>query len=124
MVVLSTTNLTNLTSNISKTKYFSIEIMCVDMQPNTQYDIYADGIKVNAFCKPFGGNLGDALIGGPDGKLLIQYHMQIQYNNRYLSINPDSDGYMQRNCQIQLVDPNGRSSYTYIPIRMKASSPS
>jgi len=113
--------LTNPLSKIAKTRYFSVELQCMDMIPNTQYDMYVDGIKMNAFCKPFGGNLGDPLIAGLNGKLLIQYHMAIPYNNQYLTVKPDEKGYKAKNQMIELRDPNGISSFTYLPIRMKAN---
>ena len=113
--------LTTSTTKVLKTRYFSIELQCVSMVPNTQYDIYVEGVLMNAFCKPYGKNLGDPLISGPDGRLLVQYLMSIPYNQQYLTIKADVSGYMAKSQMIEFRDPSGRSSVTYIPIRMKVT---
>lgn len=123
MTLISTTadSLVTPAQKIQKSRYFSIELQCVDMIPNTTYDMYVDGVLMNAFCKPYGKNLGDPMIAGQDGKLLVQYHMSIQYNQQYLMTKADTNGYLAKTQQIEFRDPSGKSSITYLPIRMKAT---
>jgi hypothetical protein len=75
------------------------------MIPNTQYDMYVDGVLMNAFCKPYGKNLGNPMISGPDVKLLVQYHMGIPYNHKYLVPPTNISGLMTNSKMIQFVDP-------------------
>ncbi len=122
-MVLSITasTLTTPAQRIEKVSYFSIELQCTGMIPNTKYDFYDDGILKNDFCKPFGGNLGEPLISEQTGKLMIQYHMAIPYNQKYLTNKVDESGYMSKTQKLELIDPNGNSSVTYMPVRIKAS---
>lgn len=122
-ISVSSDALTTPATNIIKTQYFNVELRCVNMVPNTQYDAYVDGAKVNAFCKPFGGNLGDPLLSGPDGTLVLQYHMGISYVQKYVTKpnTPLQPQLVNKPKMITFVDPKGRMSTTYLPVTMKVS---
>ncbi len=123
-MVLSITSsaLTQSAQKIDKIRYFSIELQCVAMLPNTQYDFYVDGIIKNDFCRPFGKNLGDPLIADDTGKLLVQYHMGVPFNQKYLTNKVDESGYMSKTQKLEFRDPNGTSSISYMPMRVRAST--
>jgi hypothetical protein len=111
------------TSNISRTKYFPIEVSCSNMFPNTTYDAYADGQIINAFVKPFGGVLGGPLTANSSGKLTFQYHVGIPYNQSYL-VNPNvsNTNLVESSITLTLVDPYNRSSTKTIPLLFKSGS--
>lgn len=121
---ISPSQLTTQVRVLAKTKYFPLEIQGVGLKPITIYDAYFDGIKVNAFCKPYGKNLGDPMISDDAGKLKIQFHMAIQYNQKYLTAPAnasDSSNIFNHHKTFQLTDPSsGKSSLYYIPILLKA----
>ena len=121
-VLVSSDSLTTQTNKIAKTRYFSVELQCVGMIPLTTYDVNVDSVLMNAFMKPYGKNLGDPCTSDAGGRLLVQYHMSIPYNQSFLVTSQDSNGYMAKTKQIVFVDPNGVQSVTYLPIRTKASS--
>lgn len=115
--------LTSPTQNIVKTKYFPVEISCSSMLPSTTYSVYYDGILVNSFCKPFGKNLGDPIISDATGKLKLQFHMAIQYNQKYLiapGTSTKSSNILQQNKILQFVSVNGASFLVHIPLVIKA----
>jgi hypothetical protein len=122
-MILSITNstLTTPAQKVQKVRYFAIELLCASMIPNTQYSFYVDGVLMNDFCRPFGKNLGDPMISGSDGKLLVQYHMSIPYNQQYLTTKVDESGYMSKTKLFEFRDPNGNSSQTYFPVRLKVT---
>lgn len=122
-MILSTTktSLSTVTKKITKVRYFSVELSCMGMIPETNYDFFVDGVNMNSFCRPFGKNLGDPIIAGKDGKVLIQYHMSIPYDQQYLTTKIDEGGYMAKSKLFELRDPNGNSSVTYYPIRLKVT---
>lgn len=121
IISVTSSNLTIPATRIEKVRYFPIELRCVGMFPNTTYDFYVDGVLMNAFCKPFGKNLGAPMIAGQDGTLLVQYHMSLAYNQQYLQNKVDENGYVAQNKMFEFRDPNGNSSVTYYPVRLKAS---
>lgn len=123
--IISSAQLTTPATKLGRTKYHPVELYCTNMIPGTQYNAYYDGVLVNAFCKPFGGNLGDNLLSSAQGKLTILFLMSISYNPKYLVVptntnNSNSNIYVQ-NKQFQLIDAFGRSSITYIPTVLKAT---
>ncbi|HYT43391.1 MAG TPA: hypothetical protein VEP90_13720 [Methylomirabilota bacterium] len=123
MAVISVTNtaLTSATSKVQKVRYFSIEVVATSMKPLTQYNMFVDGVLMNAFCKPFGLPLGAPMVADSTGKLIVQYHMSIPYNQTYLTAKVDKGiGYILKTKQIQFVDPNGTTATTYIPVRIKS----
>jgi hypothetical protein len=124
-MILSVTNstLTTAAQKIKKVRYFSVEIYTAGMLPETQYDFYVDGVLSNAFCRPFGKNLGAPLVSGKDGKLLVQYHMSIPYDQQFLTAKVDAEesGYMAKSNMFEFVDPLGNRSQTYYPIRIKVT---
>ena len=125
MAVISVTNtaLNSITSKIQKVRYFSIELVVASMQPLTTYNMFVDGVLMNAFCKPYGKVLGAPMISDANGKLVVQYHMNIPYNQTYLTAKNDGGtGYISKTKQIQFVDPNGSTATTYIPVRIKSLS--
>jgi len=119
MVTQTSDALTTPTSQITKTRYFSIEITCAGMVPQTQYNAYVDGVLVNAFCKPFGGNLGDPLIAGTNGQLVLQYLMGVPYNQKYVTTPTSTTDLINKPLMITFVDPKGRASTTYLPVILK-----
>lgn len=120
-ISITDTSLTTSAQRIKKIRYFSVELQCVSMLPNTQYNFYVDGVMMDAFCRPFGKNLGDPMIAGEDGKLLVQYHMGIPFDQQYLTTKVDEGGYMSKTKQFEFRDPSGNSSTTYYPIRLKVT---
>jgi len=122
VILQSSDALTVQASAIQKTKYFPVELHCIDMLPETAYDMYVDGVLQNAFCRPFGGDLGDPLLAGKDGKLTVQWLMAIPYQTQYTTVKPDVSGFLSKSQIIEFRDPNGLSSFTHLPIRLKASS--
>jgi hypothetical protein len=122
---LTSSQLTTPAKTINRTKYFPIELYCVNMIPNTTYDAYANGQLINAFCKPYGGNLGSPLTSNASGKLTIQYHASVQYKQQYI-INPSvgNNSLVQSSIVINLVDPFNNSSVVKIPLLLKSGSSS
>jgi hypothetical protein len=123
-MVLSVTDstLTTAAQKITKVRYFPVEIQATSMRPLATYDFFVDGVNMNAFVKPFGGDLGDPITADLNGKILIQYHMAIPYNQQYLTSGVPQDGYIQKSKQLQFVDANGQTAITYLPIRVKAAN--
>jgi hypothetical protein len=113
------------TTQLSRIKYFPIEMTAVGLKPLTNYDVFYNGQEVDAFCKPFGGVLGQQLISDATGQLLFQFHLGIQYTQIYLVNNDgsksqsNSSSLSQQNASLQLVDPAGITITTYIPIHLK-----
>jgi hypothetical protein len=93
------------------------------MLPNTVYDAYMDGAKVNAFCKPYGGALGGALKSGANGKLTFQLHLGVTYKQGYL-VNPSGGGknLISSTKTITLIDPFNNSSAFSLPISLKSGN--
>lgn len=118
---ITDTSLITAAQKIKKVRYFSVELQCVNMLPNTQYSFYVDGVMMDAFCRPFGKNLGDPMIAGEDGKLLVQYHMGIPFDQQYLTSKVDESGYMAKTKMFEFRDPSGNASVTYYPIRLKVT---
>jgi hypothetical protein len=120
---LDPNGLTTPTQTIARVKYFPIEVTAVSLLPSTHYTAIYNGVVVNAFCKPFGGVLGQQLISNPTGQLLFQFLMGVPYNQTYLVNN----GTTTQNgislsttvSTLQLQDPNGNLSTTYLPINLK-----
>lgn len=113
---------TQVTSNLSRVKYFPIELYCTNMVPNTNYDAYINGNPVNAFCKPYGGTLGTQLQSDATGKLRMQYMHSVQYTQQFL-VNPKASNtnLIQSTLSITLIDPFNNSSTAKIPLLMKSS---
>jgi hypothetical protein len=112
-------------SQLSRIKYFPIEISAFGLKPKTNYDVLYNGQNVDNFCKPYGGVLGQKLISDETGQLLFQFHLGIQYTQIYLVNNDgsksqsNSSSLSQQNASLQLVDPAGITITTYIPINLK-----
>jgi len=119
--LVSTTNtaLTTPAVKVLKSRYFSVELKCVNMRPSTTYQFFVDGIDMSAFVKPYGKNLGDPIISQGDGTLIVQYHMSIPFSQNYLTNKVDEAGYIQQTKQLEFRDPAGRSSSTYLPVGLK-----
>jgi hypothetical protein len=120
VLAISADQLTSASRGLSKTKYFPIELFCSNMLPNTNYDVFYDGIQVNEFCKPFGGNLGDALTSSSDGKLTTIFFLSVQYNQQYLSGTNSMDKLIKSKKVIEFRSPQGVSSITYLPMLIKS----
>jgi hypothetical protein len=122
-MILSVTNatLTTAAQKIKKVRYYSVEVFSAGMLPETQYDFYVDGVLSNAFCRPFGKNLGDPMISGKDGKLLVQYHMSLPFDQQFLisKIDAQESGYMAKSKMFEFVDSKGNRSQTFYPVRLK-----
>lgn len=113
--------LTTPTSTINRVKYFPIELHCTNMIPSTVYDAYANGVLINAFCKPYGGVLGAPLKSTVGGKLTFQYHAAVPYRQTYL-VNPptSNNATVSTAITINLVDPFNNSSTVSIPLLFKS----
>jgi hypothetical protein len=108
--------------SIAKVKYFPVELYCTNLIPNTQYNIFANNINVNQFCKPFGGKLGSPLVSNSSGMLIIQYMAAAPYIQQYL-VNPSSSNgsISPTKTTITLVDPFNNSSTGYITVNYKTT---
>lgn len=114
--------LTTRINSVTRTKYIPLEIHAISLMNNASYQVYYNGDLVNAFCKPFGGNLGAPLISDVNGKLTFLFMMAIPYNQKYL-VNNASVGagtqLSQVTSTLELVAPNGNRSINYIPLTLK-----
>lgn len=118
-VIQSTGALTTSTNKINKVRCFPIELHCVNMKPLTKYNFYFNGTLMNAFCKPFGKNLGADIIADANGRLTILFLMNISYNDRYVVTQTDDLSYYTKNNVFEFIDPSGISSKSYLPTIMK-----
>lgn len=107
--------------SIGRTKYFPMEIFCTNMKPNTTYDAYFDGVLVNAFCKPWGGDLGASLTSDVNGRLMILFLFSIQYYQQFLMVQTSDKNMISASKVFELRSPTGSSSITYIPMVLKTS---
>lgn len=107
--------------SIGRTKYFPIEIFCTNMRPNTTYDAYFDGVLVNAFCKPWGGDLGAALTSDDNGRLMVLFLFSIQYYQQFLMVQNVDKNTVNASKVFELRSPTGTSSITYIPMVLKTT---
>lgn len=127
MVNINFTDSNSLTTpikGVTRVKYFPLEITSLGLLPSTNYSVYYNGTLVNSFCKPFGGNLGQQLISNSNGQLLFLFLMAIPYNQTYLVNNNQSTSangvtLSTTNASLQLKDPNGNVTTTYLPINLK-----
>lgn len=120
-MTLDANALTTSAKSIKKVRCFPIELSCSDMTINTQYDVYMDGIKINAFCKPYGKNLGDPIISDMNGKAMVLLLLDIQYDANYLTAQNTNNGYYTQSKIIEFRDPTGRSSRIQLPINLKVT---
>ena len=118
----SPASLTTPATTFPRTKYFPIELYLANMLPNTTYDAYVDGQLVNAFCRPFGGNLGSPLTSDVNGRLIVQYQVAVPYNQQFI-VNPVASNTNLVSAQkiISFVDPFGKTSSTVLPFILKSS---
>jgi len=119
--VIDASALSTPTQQVSRTKYFAIEVSANGLKPNTNYNVLYNGTNVDSFCKPFGGNLGAQLISTAKGSILFMFMMAIPYNQVYLVNNinnPNANNIVmaQSSITLQLEDPSGTLITTYIPI--------
>ena len=108
---------------VPKVKYFPVELYCTNMLPNTTYTASVDGINIGPYCKPYGKDLGAALVSDATGKLRAQYMMSINYQTNYL-VSPGSssnNSLLFSSKTIQFTDPLGRISQTYLPVILKTN---
>lgn len=120
-MIVSPSALTVQANQIVRTKYFPIEFYLANMLPNTAYDAYIDGQLVNAFCKPFGGLLGDPLKSDSTGKLRVQLHYSVQFSQQFLTTPNLNNKLIESSKTITFVDPFNRKSTANIPFLIKAS---
>lgn len=120
VLALSSTQLTSPATAIGKIKYFPVELSCSNMLPSSPHDVYFEGVQVNAFCKPFGGNLGDPIISNEMGQLHILFLMSVQYNQQYLVSHTTQDNLVSMKKTLEFRDSTGQSSVSYIPMMIKA----
>lgn len=116
--------LTTPATSIPRVKYWPLEVYCCNCLPNTNYDAYANNVNINAFCKPYGGKLGQQLQANSSGRLLFQYMMAIPYNQNYVvqpSVNAAS-AMVSSVMNISLVDPFGNQSTVAIPMALKSGT--
>lgn len=113
--------LTTTTKRISKVRCFPMELSCADMPINTQYDVYMDGVKINAFVKPYGKNLGDPIISDANGKIVVLLLLDIPYDANYLTAQKTVEGYYTQAKIIEFRDPSGRASKLQLPINLKVT---
>jgi hypothetical protein len=106
---------------VQKTKYFPIEIFAANLLPNTAYDAYVGGQLINAFCKPWGGNLGSPIKADNTGKIRFQYMMAVNYNKQFHVQPLANNAVIESTVTITLIDPFNRSSSANIPVMFKAS---
>lgn len=118
MTSISNTLLTTATKKVTKTKCFPVELYCTNMKPDTKYDFYCDGVLMNAFCKPFGKNLGDQIISDPNGKVQVLFLFNIEYNENFIINKVVEDGLLTKSRVLEFVSPSGGSSKTYMPVIM------
>ena len=116
--------LTTQVSSLQRVKYIPLEIHAVSLLPSASYKIYYNGILVNDFCKPYGGDLGAPLVSDVYGKLSFLFLMSISYNQSYLVNNtpvPNDTNPQLSNitATLELEAPNGNRSVNYIPISLK-----
>lgn len=116
----SNESLTTQVTKVDKTKYFPVELYCTNMVPGTKYNVFYDGINVNGFCKPFGGNLGDSLISDQTGRLIVLFLVSMQYKTQYLVAQTPNANILSITKKIELVNAQGTSSITYLPLVLKA----
>lgn len=116
---LSSELLTTRTNKISRKKCFVIDLYFVSMLSNTKYDVFLDGINVNAFCKPFGKNLGDSLISSSTGIISANLLMDIEYDNNYASLNAGDNVMINKSKLLEVVSPSGVRTGFEIPIILK-----
>lgn len=123
---VSSDQITTPTTRVQRTRYVPLEMVCTNMVPNTTYNVYFQSILVNAFCKPFGGNLGAPLVSDSNGRLVFQFHMAMQYRQNYL-VAPGNPHVVTNKSNIttqpktlHLIDAFGNSSKTFIPMVIKA----
>lgn len=118
---IDSAQLTTQITRVDKTKYFPVEIACANMKPNVTYHAYYDGILVDAFCKSYGKNLGDPLTSDANGKLMIQFHLAVQYKQQYLAVqSPDNNNIqIAKAFELRTAD-NAVSSITYLQMFLKA----
>lgn len=121
--VLDPNALSSQTKQVQRTKYFSIMVKANGLKPSTQYSAIYNGVVVNQFCKPYGGNLGQQLVSTDSGTIQFKYMMAVPYNQTYLVNNVS--GNLEQNTTLststatmQLQDPSGVSITTYIPINL------
>lgn len=105
-------------SIFERIKFFPLEISCLNMIPGTKYDVYLEGILYNDRVKPYGKNLGDSVVSDNMGRVIFQLMLHIPYNEKYITNNMES-GVINKNKVIELIDPAGRISKTYIPMVLK-----
>ncbi len=122
-MIVTAADLSTPAVSIPRVKYFPIELACAGMLPNTVYDIYLDGTPYNAYCKPFGGNLGSPLKSTAQGKLLIQMHVRVRYTQQMLVSHSLTDtNIMTKVHTVTLIDPFNNSSVQTIPITLKSGA--
>jgi len=103
---------------LDRVKFIPVEISCLNMTPNTKYDVWLEGVLYNDKVKPFGKNLGDSIVSDSAGKVLFQLLLTVPYNEKYISGSVDS-GIINKNKVLELKDPAGNVSKTYIPMVLK-----
>lgn len=121
MVAISNALLTSQTNKIRKTKCYPLEIVATSLFPSTKYDLYCDGVNMNAFAKPYGGNLGDPIVSDVTGQVKILFLFNIDYNQNYIQNATLNNSTLNKNKTIELHDPSGRVVYSYLPVLMKPS---
>ena len=119
MVLLANNNLSTIINTITKTKCFPMEILATGMVPGTVYTVTVSGVNVGAFCKPFGGNLGDPLISDISGRCQFLWLLNIDYNGNMISNSTLNIQTINKNLVMLFTDPGGNSNEVYIPVLMK-----
>jgi hypothetical protein len=116
--------LTTPATSIQRVKYFPLEVSCSNMVPGATYDVYANGVNVDAFCKPYGGVLGAPLTANSSGKLTFQYHMAMPYQQSYV-VQPmasPTTALVNAAMVLSMVDPFGNKSTINVPLTFKAGT--
>jgi hypothetical protein len=111
--------LTTPASKVVKTKCYPMEIFGTGLSPNTKYDLHYDGINMNAFCKPYGKNLGDQIMSDEQGQCKVLFLMNIEYNLSYITNTKTDNTIINRKKIIELINPNGGTSTSTVNIISK-----
>jgi len=119
MVLLANTLLTTQASKVVKHRCFPIEIAAKGLAPKTNYNVFFDGTNVNAFVKPYGKNLGAQLVSDVKGQVKALFLLNINYNENYITNTQPKARSISRNRVLNLVDPNGNVTTSYIPTLQK-----
>lgn len=128
----SNTVFDNKTSDTLRSKAFNVPIDCTGLKPNTKYEFYLDSVLYSWCCKPWGKNLGDALVSDEEGKLSFYFLYDFQYEGNYafddLPVTPQTGAqynqqgvdqfyYFKTNRFVELKGPNSYAS-AYFPLRL------